>query len=86
MHHQLGLGVDESFIQEPMCLQAFSGRVTKISCGSQHAIALLDDGTVYTWGKLVGNIQETPQVLKHLRSECVWNITAHVTSSFIFCE
>ncbi len=84
---QVGAGQTAPYISEPIILRAFNQvRLYKISCGSQHAMAILDDGAVYVWGKLASNrIQDEPQEVPKFK-DSAWDIVSGYDSTFIFCE
>jgi E3 ubiquitin-protein ligase HERC2 len=84
---QVGAGQSSLYISEPIILRAFNDiRLYKISCGSQHAMAIVDDGGIYAWGKLASNrIQEEPQEVQNFKDNA-WDIVSGYDSTFIFCE
>ncbi|MFC0213451.1 RCC1 domain-containing protein [Paenibacillus chartarius] len=48
-------GTDNNFA-EPVLVSGFPGPVQQISCGFSHCLALINDGTVYGWGKGEGSM------------------------------
>ena len=47
---QLGDGTDKNDRTSPVQVKGLSSSVTAISIGSYHTVALMNDGTVWTWG------------------------------------
>lgn len=67
---QLGDGQSDSISTTPVQVQRLSGRATAVSCGATTSCALLENGSVQCWGRVLGDPSTTPTL--NTKATTIW--------------
>mmetsp|Transcript_21239 Transcript_21239/g.27128 ORF Transcript_21239/g.27128 Transcript_21239/m.27128 type:complete len:558 (+) Transcript_21239:73-1746(+) len=84
-HGQLGHGNKENCHRPTLVQSLLSQKLTQVTCGWSHTVALTNDGNVYTWGngdhgKLGHNNKKkltVPQLVEYLKNKSVCRVASY---------